>query len=298
MPLRIGNAIDLHCHFGLDTVGGSLESGDPFGAIPGAVAAQEAKENGFAALVLKSHGFASPGVANNVQESVPDLQVFGGICTDHPTGGLNTWAVEAALAMGAKIVWLPTVHSAGEFGHLSEMDEFHQSFGPIPVVGDDGRPLRAVYEIFDLVKQTDTVLATGHISSADHYTILKELARSGKLLVTHACESRTAKGGFTAQECKELADLGATIELTALACCDLFGQKATSPTEVMQIIQTVGAERCTLSTDYGWSGPPIPRAATGFLEFLECLWHEGVPEADLIMMASTTPARLLDISLT
>ena len=34
MPLRIENAVDLHCHFGRDTIGGSLEFGDAFHGIP------------------------------------------------------------------------------------------------------------------------------------------------------------------------------------------------------------------------------------------------------------------------
>ena len=36
---------------------------------------------------------------------------FGGITLNQFVGGLNPWAVETALKMGEKIVWLPTVHS-------------------------------------------------------------------------------------------------------------------------------------------------------------------------------------------
>jgi NAD(P)-dependent dehydrogenase (short-subunit alcohol dehydrogenase family) len=59
------------------------------------------------------------------------------------------------------------------------------------VLGEDGKPLSAVHEIVDLVRQTDAVLATGHISGDDHYMISKEFARGGKVVVTHAGESRS-----------------------------------------------------------------------------------------------------------
>ena len=35
MPLRIENPVDLHCHFSLDTIGGSLERGDMYEGVRG-----------------------------------------------------------------------------------------------------------------------------------------------------------------------------------------------------------------------------------------------------------------------
>ncbi len=295
MPLRIENAVDLHCHFGRDTIGGSLEFGDAFHGIPAIESAREARANGYAAIVLKPHGFANPALAENIELAVPGIRIFGGICTDHPTGGLNVWAVEAALSLGARIVWLPTAHSAVDFGKMFEISARHRGLGPIRVVDDDAKPLPAVEEIFDLVRQTDAILATGHISSDEHYVVVKAFARTGKLLVTHAGESRSGTRGFSPQQCAELADLGAMVELTALTCDEVFGHPGKSPQQILEIIKAVGPQRCTLSTDYGWGGPPLPRPATGFLEFLESLWKLGLPEDDLVTMASRNPARLLGL---
>lgn len=33
---------------------------------------------------------------------------FGGLCLNHPVGGLNPDAVETSLKLGAKVIWLPT----------------------------------------------------------------------------------------------------------------------------------------------------------------------------------------------
>jgi hypothetical protein len=101
--LRIANAIDLHCHYGPDTVGGTLDASTLLHGVTALEAAREAAESGLAALVLKSHSFASPALAATLGEAIPGLRVFGGICTDFPSGGLNVAAVEAALALGAKI---------------------------------------------------------------------------------------------------------------------------------------------------------------------------------------------------
>jgi hypothetical protein len=253
-------------------------------------AGREAAESGLAALVLKSHSFASPALAATVSEAVPGLRVFGGICTDFPSGGLNVSAVEAALAIGAKVVWLPTVHSQEDVSHRNRTN----LEGPgLRVTDDAGDLVPAVREMFDLVVQKDGILATGHVSADEHYAVARKLGRRGKVLVTHAGE-KLAGPQLSPAQCAELADLGATIELTALTCQDVLGMKGKSPTEMAAMIAAIGPDRCTVSTDYGWSAA-IPHPAKGLRDFLELLWEQGVAESDLDTMVSKNPARLLGI---
>ena len=292
--LRVENAIDMHCHFGPDTFcePHSNEGHAIVHSVTAFEAAREAHLAGYRGLVLKSHSFASPSVAFALAQAVPGLQVFGGICTDHPSGGLNLSAVEAALRLGGKIVWLPTVHS-----HQDYLDGKGEAFGiqgtGITVFDNEGQLLNSVREIFALVQQHEAVLATGHITALEHYAVVKEFAQSGKVLVTHAGEEL---GGpkLSPRQCKELADLGATIELTALSCNSVWGCRAKSALEMANMISEVGYESCTLSSDYGWS-IDVPRPASGFRGFLERLWEVGVPEAEIVAMASSKPAALLGI---
>lgn len=286
--LRIEGAIDMHCHFGPDAVG------VPGMALPhgvtGLEAAREAAESGHRAIVLKSHTFASVQLAAEIEQAVPGLRVFGGICTDYPSGGLNPDAVHSALRMGARIVWLPTIHSHQDY--LNGKAEVLGIRGEgLRVIDETGKPLPVVQEIFDLVKQFDAVLATGHVTAVEHYAVIKAFAREGKLLVTHAGE-RMAGPHLTPEQCRELADLGATIELTAQCCDCLFGNKGKSETEMIAMIRTIGHERCTLSTDYGWT-TELPHPAPGLRDFLERLWRHGVTEAELTRMVAENPARLL-----
>ena len=288
--LRVVDAIDLHCHFGPDIVG--PPSGHAFEAVSGADAAREALACGHRAIVLKSHSFASPSLAAQIEQLVPGLKVFGGICTDYPTGGLNVDAVDVALRMGARIVWLPTVHSHQEYlnGKTESMGIKGEG---LRVTGEDGAPTAEVRAIFNLVKQHDAVLATGHTTALEHYAVIKAFAREGKLLVTHAGE-KLAGPHLTAQQCRELADLGAMIELTALCCQTVFGIEGKSAAAMAAMIREIGPAHCTLSSDYGWD-TALPRPATGLLDFLEQLWAQGITEEELTMMAATNPARLLGL---
>ena len=186
MALRVANAIDLHCHYGPDTSGADLSRVMTNYGVTALEAVREAAASGHAAIVLKSHSFASPALASALDEAVPGIAVFGGICTDFPTGGLSVAAVEAALAMGAKIVWLPTVHSSED---VSRGRRPYLAVPGIDVIGDDRRPVAEVREIADLVRAADAILATGHTSALEHYAVVKEFARHTKVLVTHAGEA-------------------------------------------------------------------------------------------------------------
>lgn len=292
MSLRIENAIDMHCHFGPDTIGSRI-SLPGHHSVTGYEAAKEAFESGHKAIVLKSHSFCSCQLAANLEQAVPGLRVFGGTCTDHASGGLSVEAVHAALMLGAKIVWLPTINSCEDMSHKSA-ERFGWTRPGIPVIDEDGEPTQAVREIFALVREHDAVLATGHVGAAEHYAVVKAFARDGKLLVTHAGEA-LAGPKLTAQQARELADLGATIELTAECCVQVYDRPAKSPEAMAEMIRTIGYERCTLSSDYGWSRD-IPRPAPGLQDFLEKLWSVGVTEAELGRMVSANPAELLGVA--
>jgi predicted metal-dependent phosphotriesterase family hydrolase len=150
-----------------------------------------------------------------------------------------------------------------------------------------------VEEIFALVQSKDAVLATGHVSAAEHFAVIKAFARRGKVLVTHAGEA-LAGPQLTPVQCRELADLGATIELTALSCQTVRGIPGKSPLQMAEMITTIGHERCVLATDYGWS-KEVPKPAPGLRDFITALWEEGIPEEQITRMVSANPARLLAI---
>ena len=287
--MQFDGAIDLHCHYGPDFI---RPWRDTRHAVTALEAATEAAAAGHAAIVLKSHDFASPALAYAVQEVVPDVAVFGGITLDYQAGGLNPLAVEHALRLGAKIVWLPTVSSHQD--RLNGCGARQGYTGPgLRVVDDDGDLLPVVREILDLVHDHDAILATGHVSADEHHVVAREFARRGKVIVTHAGEE-LAGPNLDAAQCAELADLGAIVELSVHSCMPSIAGPGKSLAELAAMIQAVGPARCTLASDLG-SNDAHPNPVAGLHDHLERLWREGASEQDLRVMVCDNPARLLGL---
>jgi Family of unknown function (DUF6282) len=274
-------AADLHCHFGPDA---HRER-----SVDALEAARDAAAAGHAAIVLKSHDYPTAALAAIVDQVVDGLRVFGGICCDYDVGGVNPAAVETALRLGASIVWLPTLTSRQD--QLNGIGEQLGIPGPgLSVVDADGSLLPETHAVLDLVAGFDAVLATGHVTWEEHLAVTKEFGRRGRVLVTHAMEE-LAGPNLTVDQCVELADLGATIELCALTC---LGALATRPvSDITEAASTIGFERCTLATDYGQKVNVRP--AEGFQAFADALVAEGLTEREIRRMACDNPCALLGL---
>src|SRR5262249_7165054 len=74
---------------------------------------RHAAELGLRAIVLKCHSERTTSRAYLTQQMVPEgIEIYGGIVLNRAVGGLNPAAVEAALQLGGKQVWMPTVDAA------------------------------------------------------------------------------------------------------------------------------------------------------------------------------------------
>lgn len=282
MSVDLTGAADLHCHFGPDPH--RERSVDAFEA------AGEAAAAGHRAVVLKSHDSPTASLAWAVQREVGDtISVFGGISCDREVGGVNPAAVEVALGLGGRIVWLPTLSSRQDFdnGIAAQLG----IPGPGLVVTDaDDQLLPETQEILRLVKDHDAILATGHVSAAEHYAVVKEFARTGRVIVTHATED-LAGPNLSAAQCRELADLGAWIELCAMTC--IGGLATRTVGEMVTTIRAVGVEHVTLGTDFGQKINPHP--AAGLQTYADALYAQGLTEAEIRRMACANPCDLLGV---
>jgi hypothetical protein len=74
--------------------------------------AREAKRIGARAVVIKSHHFVTADRAAIARAAVAGVSVYGGVTLNPSVGGLNPAAVEAAIKVGAKLVWLPTLFAS------------------------------------------------------------------------------------------------------------------------------------------------------------------------------------------
>ena len=282
MPsVDLTGAADLHCHFGPDAHRErSVDALD---------AARDAASAGHAAIVLKSHDYPTAALATIVDRVVDGVRVFGGISCDREVGGVNPAAVETALRIDAKVVWLPTLSS-----HQDQLNGVGPALGipgpGISVVDEGGDLLPETLAVLDLVAEHDAILATGHVTRDEHFAVTRSFGDRGKVLVTHALEE-LAGPNLSAEDCVELADLGAIIELCALTCIGALATR--SPADMAAAARAVGVERCTLATDYGQKANARP--AAGFQAYADALVDAGLDEIDVRRMACTNPLALLGL---
>lgn len=283
MPrVDLSGAADLHCHFGPDA--------HRQRSVDALEAAEDAASAGHAAVVLKSHDYPTAALAAVVDKVVDGVRVFGGICCDREVGGVNPAAVETALRLGAKVVWLPTLSSRQD--QRNGVAARLGIPGPGLVVADEetGELLAETREVMDLVAAHDAILATGHVSATEHLAVARAFGRRGRLLVTHATEE-LAGPNLSVAQAVELADLGARIELCAMTCIGALATRSVG--ELARCAAAVGVGRCTLATDYGQAANPRP--AAGLQAFADAMASEGLSEAEVRTMACTNPVNLLGI---
>jgi hypothetical protein len=273
--INLHGLIDMHMHTGPDVRPRLLDDID---------AARQAAEAGMRAVVFKSHVTGTADRAAIAHKVVPSVHVFGGLTLNHAVGGLNPAAVEAALGLGAKIIWMPTISAQN---HIRKHGG--ESAG-ISVLGQDGRVRPGLFDIFELVKQSDAILATGHLS-VEEIVALASAARTAKVrkvLVTHP-EMPWIDVPVEIQE--ELHDLGAYFERCYVSSLPEIGNVPLA--RIVSDIRRVGVASTVLATDCGAAGIPAP--VEGLRAFVAALLAEGFSWREIQLMLKGTPADLLGI---
>ena len=161
------------------------------------------------------------------------------------------------------------------------------------ILDDKGQLVPEIHRILAVVKQYNMVLASGHMSPAEAFALEKEARRLGinKFVVTHPLDHEFFSEAFSKRDLVLLAKNGAFIEFTLIAL--LSWEFRHDPAEMVDVIKTVGAEHCIMSTDLGqiWN----PRPVEGLRMFIVTLVKYGVTEDEINLMTKINPARLLGL---
>lgn len=257
---------------------------------------RHAAEASMASIVIKAHEGSTVERATLAERSVDGLHVHGGIVLNRFVGGFNPHAVEVAVALGARVVWMPTVHASNHvrFYGGTSFREQKASIGsrelePLTVL-DSGDQIKAeVVEVLEVLAETpNVVLSSGHLGARETNVLFREARRYGieRLLVAHPALPVT---GFDADIQKELADVGAVIEHTYLPHLTRWGGFPIDVTAAN--IRHVGVERCILASDLGQRASPSP--AEGLLDFGRELIRNGLGEDAVRRMLVDNPSALL-----
>jgi hypothetical protein len=276
-------AIDMHLHPGPDAFKCRVDALE---------AASLAKQVGMRALVVKTHYYPSAPLAMMVNQLVPDFKTFGSLCLDHEMGGLNVYAVEYAGKTGAKVIWMPTFSSANSCAKMRGLGLPVAGEG-FSILGKDGKLVPSINPILKVVKKYDMVVASGHMSPTETIALEAEARNIGikKFVVTHPLDHEFFDEVFTKEHLVKLAQNGAYIECTFLSF--LSSEFRHDPAEMVDVIRTVGAERCIMSTDLGQSFNPLP--VEGLRMFIVTLLKYGITSDEISIMIKTNPAKLLGL---
>jgi hypothetical protein len=261
--------------------------------------ARQAEDAGYRAIVIKDHHCNSAPAVNQVKKhlfSESDLRIFGSISLNNSVGGLNSYVVEAAIGLGAKVVWMPTVSAAQ---HI----KFHGGGGsfpgttvalrekPIVLINEKGRLKPEVEEIIEILAHNpQVVLATGHGTAEEVNAVVERAAEAGvkNIMVDHP----TFGLGATLEQIKHWASLGAWIENCG-TISDPNNEHGIPVKEIAALIREIGVERTVLSSDYGQM--KFGHCIEGMDLYLKNLSEEGLTEDELKRMSGDNPATLLSI---
>ncbi|HTU28277.1 MAG TPA: DUF6282 family protein [Solirubrobacteraceae bacterium] len=244
---------------------------------------------GFDGCVLKGHYDGTAGRAQAAGHH-SSVRVYGGLALNHHVGGLNPSAVAAALAMGARVIWMPTAdaHSQETEGLprlcRTEPRAATTTYAIPPI---DPRTEDSVRQIVALIAEADAVLATGHLSTPEIAWLLPLARAAGvnRLLLTHPSWHIPA---MDAAQASALADQGAYVEITAY---QLLHQDRCDAGTLAQFARTVGLDRIILSSDAGQPDSPPPPEALSAL--VDALISEHLDSGAILACASELPDRLI-----
>lgn len=171
--------IDMHVHSNPDL---RLRAYDDFELMEAGIRV------GARAIVIKTHQGTTMDRAylcnrhnRIVHGETNDFTMYGSITLNRVVGGLNPKAVEVALKLGAKVVWLPTQSAR------NHLDKTGQDVSQCVEVVHDGKIVPELKDIFRLIKDHNAVLGTAHISPREAFMVAEAARDAGvrNLVVTH-----------------------------------------------------------------------------------------------------------------
>lgn len=291
--LMVG-AIDLHCHSGPSVMPRYFDHYD---------AMQEASSAGIRALLIKDHYYSATPVTEVLNKHFKHLKVtmLSGVPLNNTVGGLNVYAVEHGIKLGAKLVWMPTFSAKNHLDHHKKDEHFKDKFPqtkkvmlepmPLSVTDGKGHLLLEVLPILDLIAEGDVVLSSGHLHIDEIWPLFDEAKKRGvkRLLCNHP----TYVVDATLDDIRRLTGMGVYVEHSM--CMFVPGSKFKfyDPPELQAMITAGTVDKTILGSDLGQIGNP--RLIDGFKNVIETCLDIGYSEAEVRKMVSTNAAELMGL---
>jgi hypothetical protein len=260
-----------------------------------------ARKVGMRGVVIKHHHVPTVERGYFVSKSVPGIDVIGGVTLNYSVGGLNPFAVDAAMKLGGRIVWMPSadalnhVHHFGELGKYgSRLDytrpKIYTEKKGITILDEEQRLLPSVHEILDLIADADAAIATSHLDVEESKALILEARkRSIRAVITHVA---FVTASLSVEDQMWMAERGAYLELCYNSLTPTW--KSTTIEDVVSAIREVGSEHYILASDLGQvHNPPPPE---GLRRYITLLLERGFDPDEIKLMVKDNPERLLGLN--
>jgi len=282
-------AIDMHCHSGPSVMPRCLDHIE---------AMQEASEAGLSALLFKDHFYSATPVTELLSAHYGHLNVrlLSGVPLNDTCGGLNPYAVDHGLKLGARFVWMPTFSAANHIRHnrTKHLLKTKMPMKPakmLTVVDEDGQLKDVVKEILDQIAEFDAVLSAGHLHISEIWPLFEEAEKRGvkRRVVQHPTYTIDA----TLADITELTEGGAFVEHSLCMFIDESRFKKWTAEELHAMIEAGGTHRTILGSDLGQIENPTP--VTGFRAVIRLCMDLGYDDETIRRLVGGNAAQLLGI---
>lgn len=246
---------------------------------------------GARAMVIKSHNGTTMNRAFLVNEHNKivhqldnDFTMFGSVTLNYAIGGLNPIAVKTGLKMGAKVIWLPTIHAANQLKKDGKT-------GGIQCL-DNGKIVEPLKEIFNMIKEYDAVLGTGHLAPDEIFHVVDQARNMGlnKIVITHP--EFWVVGMSHEDQMRIIRDYGVYLERCYRQPMG-GGIWKSNLEDNLSIINEVGYKNVMVDTDGGQAENPHWELAIE--EYMQYLLDRGITEEQIDFMTKKIPSMLLGL---
>jgi hypothetical protein len=309
----IHGTIDMHVHTAPDV---APRKTDDLGL------AKEASEAGMGGFIIKSHLGSSVERAYLLNQLMPGIRIFGSVVLNFTIGGLNPFAVDAYVRLGAKEIWMPTLSAQYMLDYqkahipLETRMAFNKAHGGaspppsmevqpgdpwpwskngkgITIFDENGKIIPAVWTILEILATSETILGTAHLSVPETHALVDAAVQMGvkRILLTHP----EYMAALSLDDQLALRKKGVFFE-RCLVCITDVTKALGGPLPFSTIannIRAVGVESTVLGTDFGQAKNISPVSAME--DYLNRLRQEGFKESEIETMAVKTPRALLGI---
>ncbi|WEX08091.1 DUF6282 family protein [Chelativorans sp. AA-79] len=282
-------AVDLHCHSGPAAMPRILDHHDQM---------MEAGEARFKAVVFKDHYYLGTPHSILLEKLFPEtgVRLFSGIVLNNASGGINPFAVDHAVRLGGKIVWMPTFSAANHISKVAtEAKGFPKVAGapdpiPLSVLDANGKVTDETKHVLDIIAAGDIILAGGHLGVDEQIPMFEEARARGvkKMLVNHP----TYLIGCEDAHIRQLVGLGVMMEHSITQFIEGRGKKH-DPEFAVHLIEVAGVENTIFSSDLGLKGAARP--VDGYRMLIADLLRLNMAEDDIRTMFGRNGARLLNL---